>query len=184
MNRMAKTKQNKVPSEFDSLYSPIVQLKKILQSKTKELAPNEALHGIIMLHFATFVMLQLRRRVGVETVKELAIRSLVESVLATDSYHFQNHQISSLFSFIDALAKALNTTAKPYVYIAMYQAYLDAEIYRNFHSDLGIYDFVELQSVRPDTVAAMKHYHDASVLLIGEVSARAKERRLINVETQ
>ncbi len=179
---MAKTKQNKVPFEFDSLYLPIVQLKKILQSKTKEITPNQALRSLIMLHFATFVMSKLHHRAQKDSVRDYEIRALVENVLAQDSYKFTANEVSSLFSYIDAIAKMLNTTAKPYIYIAMYQAYLNSLIYRELHPNLGIYDFIELQTVQTDTVSKMKHYHDASLILINEVSTRAKERGLINAD--
>ena len=39
---MARTQQNKVPEEFNNLYDPILNLKKILQSKTSEPDPEHA----------------------------------------------------------------------------------------------------------------------------------------------
>jgi len=177
---MSKSKQNRVPYEFDSLYSPILQLKRLLQSNAKELSPDQTLQGFIMLHFATFVMVYLFKQRKVSPEKALNTRGLIELILAADSHQMQADELSRLFSFIDALGKELNTTAKAYVYIAMYQAYLDAEIYRHFHADLGIYDFIEFQYVRPETVAGMKNYHDVSVKVIEEVNAVAKARGLFN----
>lgn len=172
---MARTKQNQVPHEFESLYAPILELKKLLQSNLKELSADQTLQGFIMLHYATFVMIQFHKHVGISTTKVLIIRELIEFIMSGDSCRIQQDQLAKLFSFIDALGKMLNTTYKPYVYIAMYHAYLDAEIYRNFHPCLGIYDFVAFQYVKPETVASMKQYHDVSLKVLEELNLSTKQ---------
>jgi len=177
---MAKTKQNLVPFEFDALYGPILKLKKLLQSKAKELSAEQTVQGFVMLHYATFIMLHFHKQLGMSTTRDLITRELIELIMSSDSYKLQPDQLAKLFSFIDALAKELNTTYKPYVYIAMYEAYLDAEIYRHLHPTLGIYDFVEFHYVRPETVSGMKHYHDVSVKVLEELKLSPKEQPTID----
>lgn len=178
---MARTKQNQVPTEFQALYGPTLQLKRLLQSNSLELCAEQILEGFIMLHYATFIMTQLHRQLGSSTTKNLIIRELIELIMSGNSYKIQPDQLAKLFSFIDALGKKLNTTPRPYIYIAMYQAYLDAEIYRNFHSNLGIYDFVAFQYVKPETVAEMKQYHNASIQILEELKSSPKiNQRLMN----
>ncbi len=178
---MARTKQNQVPTEFQALYGPILQLKRLLQSNSLELCAEQILEGFIMLHYATFIMTQFHKQHRSSTTKDLIIRELIELIMSGDSYKIQSDQLAKLFSFIDALGKELNTTHKPYIYIAMYQAYLDAEIYRNFHSNLGIYDFVAFQYVKPETVAEMKQYHNASIKVLEELKLSPKiNQQLIN----
>lgn len=53
---MAKTLQNQVPYEFESLYTPIRTLKNILQSKTIVPDPEQVARGFVMMHFTTFLM--------------------------------------------------------------------------------------------------------------------------------
>ena len=173
---MARTKQNQVPHEFESLYGPILGLKRLLQSNLKELNADQTLQGFVMLHFASFVMVHFPKQLGISTTKDLATRALIELIMSCDSHKLQRDQLASLFSFIDALGKELNTTYKPYVYIAMYQAYLDAEIYRHLHPTLGIYDFVALQYVKPKTVANMKQYHDVSLKVLKELNLPTKQQ--------
>ena len=177
---MARTKQNRVPSEFESLYGPILELKLLLQSNSKELTADQTLQGFVMLHFASFVMVHFSKQLGISTTKALAIRSLIELIMSGDSHKLQRDQLASLFSFIDALGKELNTTYKPYIYIAIYHAYLDAEIYRHFHPTLGIYDFIAFQYVKPETVASMKQYHDVSLKVLEELNLSAKQQSLID----
>ena len=165
---MARSNQNKVPYEFESLYSPILQLKQVLQSN-KQPAVDIVIHGFTMLHYTTFIMPHFNRQRGEETTKSLIIRGLVELIMSSDSYDLQQDQTSKLYSYIDYLGKMLNTSRKPYIYIAMYQGYLDAEIYRGLHPDLGIFDFKDSSYVTPETVARMKQYHDVSVELLSEL---------------
>jgi hypothetical protein len=60
----------------------------------------------------------------------------------------------------------------------MYQAYLDAEIYRHLHPNLGIYDFIAFQYVKPETVTSMKQYHDVSVKVLEELNLPTKQQPL------
>lgn len=166
---MAKSNQNKVPYEFESLYSPILQLKQVLQSN-KQPTVDIVIHGFTMLHYTTFIMTHFHRQRGEETTKSIIVRELVELIMSGDSYSLRKDQTSKLYSYIDSLGKMLNTTRKPYIYIAMYQGYLDAEIYRNIHPDLGIFDFQDFRNVTPETVARMKQYHDVSVELLKELN--------------
>ena len=178
LTAMARTKQNQVPHEFESLYCPILELKRLLQSNLKELNTGQTLQGFIMLHFATFVMVHFHKQLGMSTNKDLIIRTLIELIMAGDSHKLGRDQLASLFSFIDGLGKELNTTYKPYIYIAMYQAYLDAEIYRHLHPNLGIYDFIAFQYVKPETVTSMKQYHDVSVKVLEELNLPTKQQPL------
>lgn len=171
-----KSKQNKVPSEFDSFYTPILNLKKILQSNNKQQHKAiEIVQGFVMLHYGTFVMLHLYKRQSKNPTKILIVRELIEFITDHDSCNLYPDQIAKLLSLIDALGKELNTTLKPYVYIALYEGYLDSQIYYHFHQEYNIYDFAEFQSVTPDTLARMKSYSEASHVLLNEVGLTKKD---------
>jgi hypothetical protein len=108
------------------------------------------------------------RQRGEDTAKSLIVRELIELIMSSDSYNLQQDQASKLYSYIDLFGKMLNTTRKPYIYIAMYQGHLDAEIYRNIHPNLGIFDFEDFSYITPEMVARMKQYYDVSVELLSE----------------
>jgi hypothetical protein len=145
---MALSKQNKVPYEFDSLYLPILKLKQVIQSNN-QVAAEVIIQGFTMLHYTTFIMTYFNRQRGDDTTKSLIVRELVELIMSCDNYDLQQDQASKLYSYIDSLGKMLNTTRKPYIYIAMYHGYLDAEIYRNIHPDLSIFDFQDFMYITP-----------------------------------
>lgn len=165
---MARTQQNKVPEEFDNLYGPILILKKILESKTNEPDPEQVAMGFVMLHFTTFMISHLSNQTGQSSTKALICRELIEHIMQEDTFSLNNSHFAKLFSYIDNVGKILNTTTKAYIYIAMYNAYLDSKIYQHFHPELGIYDFEDFQYVRPETVQRMKNYHDASIKVLDE----------------
>lgn len=165
---MARSNQNKVPYEFESLYSPILQLKQALQTNKQPMV-DIVIQGFTMLHYSTFIMPHFHRQRGEETTKSLIVRGSVELIMSCNSYELQKDQASKLYSYIDSLGKMLNTTRKPYIYIAMYLGYLDAEIYRTIHPDLSIFDFQDFRYITPETVARMKQYHDVSVELLSEL---------------
>ena len=138
------------------------------------------IQGLVLLHFATFVMCHLQKQLGMSTTKSLIIRSLIEQIMQGDAFKLEQEHLAKLFHFIDGLAKELNTTYKPYIYIALYNAYLDAEIYRHFHPNLGIYDFAKFQYVQPETLAKVKEYHDVSIDVLRKLNLSIKEQPLID----
>ena len=165
---MTRTQQNKVPEEFNNLYDPILNLKKILESKTTEPDPEQVTVGFVMLHFTTFMIIHLSKETGQSSTKALICRDLIEHIMQEDTFSLNNAHFAKLFSYIDNVGKILNTTTKAYIYIAMYNAYLDSKIYQHFHHELGIFDFKDFQYVKPETVQRMKSYHDASIKLLEE----------------
>lgn len=162
--KVVRSKQNKVPNNLNSLYTPILHLKTMLQSGVSELNGEEIVNGLALLHFTTFLIPKLQSECG---LKHLIIREIVEQLTKNDSCVVHQEEIGKISSFIDNLGKILNTNLMPIIYIAIYQAYLDAEIYKHFHSELGIYDFHYFSS---DMINSMKIYHDASVALINETT--------------
>ena len=166
---MAKSRQNQVPEEFDSLYTPILRLKKLLLSKTNELAAEQVIHSFVLIHYSTFLMICLYRQLDLNVDKVIEIRDLVELILSKDSFLLIPEHKAKISSFIDNLGKQLNVTYKPYVYIAMYSAHLDAEIYRHFNPLIGIYDFIDYYYVEPETVARMKQYSDVSFDVLADL---------------
>ena len=78
---MAKTKQNLVPFEFDALYGPILKLKKLLQSKAKELSAEQTVQGFVMLHYATFIMLHFHKQLGMSKPTLLRTSDFFEMIL-------------------------------------------------------------------------------------------------------
>lgn len=166
---MAKSRQNQVPQEFEKLYGPILQLKKQLTCKKKELAAESIVPGFMKLHFSTFIMTTLYTQQDMDYTKVLMIRELIEYILSHDDFKLENDYKSMLCSYIDKLAKELNTSFKAYVYIAWYHAYLDAEIYRCLHPNLSIYDFAGKQKFDQEGINFIKKYHDASIKALKEL---------------
>lgn len=173
---MAKTLQNQVPYEFESLYTPIRTLKNILQSKTIAPDPEQVARGFVMMHFSTFLISHLHKQLTLDksNTKYLVCREVIEEIMQEDSFTLNQEHFAKLFSFIDNLAKILNTTNKAYIYVAMYQAYLDSKIYQHLHPELGIYDFKDFQYVQPETVKRMEDYHNASIEVIKEYEKLTK----------
>ena len=170
MTKFKKKQLNTVPDDFMYFYTPILNVKKTLQdSKITELKPNEILHGLSMIHYASFFMSEIYRQKNKDVLKILTTRSLIEDILEVDSYNLENKHISMLISFVDQVAKELNINIKPYIYIALYQANETAEIYRNIHNNLGIYDFISSADFLGDSVYnSLKSYHDISIELLIE----------------
>lgn len=165
---MNTTKQNKVPFEFDSLYRPILNFKKAMQSKNKTLDAVTAIESLVMIHYSTFIMTQLDDIKNSENIRSL--RNLTEEILSCDSYSFSAVEKSILFSYIDKLGKTLNTTLKPYVYIAIYNGYIHAEIYRHLHSEYKIFDFKEYLTINSQTLVKIKASSDASEALLNKMN--------------
>ena len=163
---MAKTIQNQVPPEFDALYRPVLKLKQLLTSKHNELAGTDVVQGFVIAHYCTFLMLELYRQLGNNIERFIALRTLIEQIMKQDSFLILPEHKSKICSFIDNLGKELNITPKPYVYIAMYSAHLDAVIYRHFSPKIGIYDFIDYYYVEPDTVERMRQYSIAAKVIL------------------
>ena len=170
MAKIKKTLQNSVPDEFVYFYTPIYQVKQTLQKTGRtELEPNEILHGLSMIHYATFVISEIYRQNSQDISKILATRQLVENILEKNSYQLENQQASQLISFIDQVAKALNTNLTLYTFIALYRGNQNAEIYRKLHNHLGIYDFLVNDAfLNPLVLNSVKSYHDVSIELLTE----------------
>ncbi len=181
---MARTKQNQVPYEFDPLYGPILKLKKLFQSKAKELKAEDTVQGLVMLHFATFIMTHLHKQLRLSTTKNLIIRELIELVMSGDSYKLHPDQLARLFSYIDSFGKLLNITHKAYIYNAMYQAYLDSEIYRLIHPVAIINEFIHYHYILPETAKQMKIYYYASLEVLKKLNCSTNRRSIENVKVK
>ena len=165
-----KIKQNLIPEEFDYFYAPILATKKILQSNCKELDINVILQGLVMIHYATFIVTELYRQKALPVNKIFIIRNLIQNILDKTHSKLENTDISQIVSFIDQLAKELNINHKPYVYIALYTGNLHAEIYRKIHNNLYIYQLIDngpfLNKPVEDRV---RLFYDASITILTEL---------------
>ena len=160
---MNKTKQNKVPTDFQSFYNPILKFKILLQSKVNELPADSSIQALMMMHFATFLLCNLNRIKNIDNTKILIVRSLIELMLEKDSFNIYPDQSAKLYSFIDRIGKELNTTDKAYLDISFYSAYLDLKIYHNFKQNLGFYKFKDYAYISPSVIEVMKYHHDVAV---------------------
>ena len=173
---MLKSKQNQVPREFETFYSPMLQLKKALQSNTVELEANNngnqfIIQGLMFLHYATFVMCNLYRITdNRDNSRALELKVTIEDILAVDKFEITRSHVSQFSSFIDSVGKYLNTTIFAKLHIAIYQGYLDYEIYFNLHKELRIFDFRWSCLIEPETIDRMKIYYKASVSVLQKIS--------------
>lgn len=170
---LMRHKQNQVPNEFISLYSPMLKLKQFLQSNKNQLNDDIELivHGLVMAHFSTFLICALSRHVNQNVDKQRNIRSLIELILNGNEFDILPEHVSVLSSHIDLIGKVLNTTSKIYLYIAIYEGYLDSEIYYQFHQDHGIYNFRHYYQVSDETIELMRQQHDYSISKINEIKS-------------
>jgi hypothetical protein len=166
---MKRSRQNQIPPEFKSFYTPQLTLKKLLQSGLSHIdeTNNEAvIMGLVILHHATFFVSALYRLDGVTNERTAYIRTILENILAGNEYTIQQSEIAKLVSFIDLVGKLINTTSKLKVHVAMYEGYLDYQIYALFHEDKPIFTFKSFCTIGPDVVERMKQYSQASRALL------------------
>jgi hypothetical protein len=166
---MKTSRQNKVPEGFLSFYQPQLKLKQLLQSgavRIDESNNEAAIIGLMILHFATFFAGSLYRQDKIANDKGAVIRNLAEDILEGDEYTVHEQGVSKLISFVDLIGKLLNTTNVLKIHIAMYDGYLDYEIYYSFHSHKKLFDFKRFCTLDVDTVSQMKSFNDASQAML------------------
>jgi hypothetical protein len=172
---MKKSRQNKVPEEFISFYQPQLKLKQLLQSgeSTIDERNNEsAVIGLMVLHYATFFIGALYRQDKIANERVLLTRHLIEAILKGDEYKIHEHEVSKLISFIDLVGKLINTTILLKIHIAMYNGYLDYEIYYAFNKHKKLFDFKGYCTLSDDIVARMKDYSNASQELLNTLNKK------------
>ena len=173
---MRKSQQNTVPSEFASLYKPILKVKQAITNKNKEVDCADIIEGftllhyytitllhyytITLLHYCTFMLIHIGKINNKIDDKILPMRQLVENILENEQFTLLPNQISQLSSFIDKISKELNINNKSVVYVSLYEAYLDSFIYKNFNNHLGMYTLDGFEYIAPETVANLKILHD------------------------
>ena len=157
---MSKSQQNTVPSEFLSLYKPVLKVKQAITNKNKEVDCADIIEGLTLLHYCTFMMSHIGKINNKIDDKILPIRQLVENILENEQFTLLPNQISQLSSFIDKISKELNINNKSVVYVSLYEAYLDSFIYKNFNNHLGMYMFDGFEYIAPETVVNLKILHD------------------------
>ena len=157
---MRKSQQNTVPSEFASLYKPILKVKQAITNKNKEVDCADIIEGFTLLHYCTFMLSHIGKINNKIDDKILLMRQLVENILENEQFTLLPSQISQLSSFIDKISKELNVNSKSVVYVSLYEAYLDSFIYKNFNNHLGMYMFDGFEYIAPETVANLKILHD------------------------
>ncbi len=172
---MRKSRQNKVPEEFLSFYQPQMKLKQLLQSgetSIDERNNESAVIGLMVLHYATFFVGALYRHDNISKEKVTFIRHMIEDILEGDEYKIHGHEVSGLISFIDLVGKLINTTILLKIHIAMYNGYLDYEIYYSFNGHKRLFDFKGYCTLNNDTVSRMKNYSNASQELLKHLNKK------------
>ena len=172
---MKKSRQNKVPEEFLSFYQPQLKLKHLLQSGETcidERNNESAVIGLMVLHYASFIVGALYRYDKMANDKVALVRYLIESILEGDEYKIHPHEVSRLISFIDLVGKLINTTIVLKIHIAMYHGYLDYEIYYAFNKHKKLFDFKGYCTLSDDIVVRMKDYSNASQELLNTMNKK------------
>ena len=189
---MVRTVQNQVPVAFNALYNPILKLKNLLNTSSKDTQAHDISSNIVsfmLAHYTTFLMTIIYRQIDRDIARILEVRKLIEAILANDTFDFKPEHKAKLFSFIDNLAKELNTTPTLYLHVAIYDSYLDAEIYRCFHSDMPIFDFLHSNYISQDTVIIMKQCYDEAMAMLKQQGLSSEKRmakiyNIIKIHTQ
>lgn len=161
---MRNSKQNRVPAIFNDVYTPLLAMKKLLQSNKVAFNDHEnriIVRGLMISHFFTFlVSLNLLNRKESNT-KCLIIRATIEHILEPDLFDIPKEYISRLISFVDQVGKCLNLTKRSILDVEMYNAYLNYEIYYRLNVLLKLFEFKSLVSFIEETVRGMKFCHDS-----------------------
>lgn len=128
---LARTKQNFVPKRYINFYYPILLFKRSLQTNQVfiSLDNKELIEGAFLLYFATFVVRSLSDYGELTNDASHWLRNLIESIYETESFELSSEDKSKLISYIDKLAKLLNTTDSQRIAYKFYEAYLDYAIY-------------------------------------------------------
>lgn len=159
--RKFKSRQNQVPREFASFYKPLLLLKQILQSWSELIDEKhnlDAVSGLMVVHYSTFFMRILCKEHETNSKRCLHVRSIVEDVLAGDRYLLNEAQISALVSFIDLIAKVINTTYIVNLHVILYSGYLDYQIYAQFNQDKPLFDYKYMCDMSAEVVERMREY--------------------------
>ena len=77
---MSKSQQNTVPSEFASLYKPILKVKQAITNKNKEVDCADIIEGFTLLHYCTFMMSNIGKINNKIEDKILPMRQIVENI--------------------------------------------------------------------------------------------------------
>lgn len=156
---MRKSQQNTVPSEFESLYKPVLKIKQIITNKNKEINDFDIVGGLVLLHYCTFILSSIGKINNKIDNKILPIRQLIENILEGEQFTLLPDHISQLSSFIDKIGKDFNLNNKSVVYVSLYEAYLDSFLYKSFNDHLGMYMLNGFDYIAPETVADLKILH-------------------------
>lgn len=159
---MAKSQQNRVPETFKFLYLPILNLKRFLQ-KEITLSKTEIVYGFVMLHFATFVIRYFVLKGGNDGKQHLKFRKTIEDIFHKDQLLVYPEHISEIARMVDKFGKELNTNYQPQIFVALYLGHLDSEIYRHFHSELGIFEYTDIRATKPSASSILKAHFEAAL---------------------
>lgn len=164
---MHKSKQNKVPAIFKDIYNPILAMKKLLISNKNGFNDDESrtiVRGLMISHFGTFLINSINHVVKSDPpTKILIARAMIEKILERATNDIPKDYISKISSLADQLAKYLNTTPRYILDVAMYNAYLNFEIYYHIHSELELFEFKSFITFDKETLHGMKVSHDYHV---------------------
>ncbi|MBX9865462.1 MAG: hypothetical protein K2Y14_01000 [Burkholderiales bacterium] len=163
-----KKKQNKVPTDFENFYNPILKLKQSLQGS---LAPEPEFinSGIVLLHYSTFFITELYHYKQQDPTKALLIREVLEHAQNNMSIEFQNYHAAKIISFIDLVAKELNINNPIYIHIAIYEAYLNSQIYIRLNNRTGCLFDAHREIFNENIVSTMKKYHDGAKIVLSKL---------------
>ena len=126
----------------------------------------------MVLHYATFFVGALYRQDSMPYEKIAIIRHLIEAILEGDEYKIHDYEVSRIISFIDLVGKLINTTILLKTHIAMYNGYLDYEIYHSFNKHKRLFDFKGYCTLSDEIVSRMKDYSTASQELLERLSKK------------
>ena len=172
---MTKTRQNQVPTAFNAFYRPLLEVKKLLQSNIATIEGetcHKLIKALIITHYTSFIIANLYRITNQRDVTKIKyIRGLIENMLEDNAFNLTKECAAKLISYIDMVAKVLNTNHITYIHIALYTGYLDFEIYAHFHSNLGLFDFKEYYNLNQSTINNMKDYYDKASALLSRLNA-------------
>jgi hypothetical protein len=167
--RKFKSRQNKVPKEFENFYKPLLLLKQILQSWSELIDEKhnlDAVSGLMVVHYSTFFMRILCNEHEVNSGRCLHVRNIVEDVLSGDQYLLKESEISAIVSFIDLIAKVINTTAMVNLHVILYSGYLDYQIYAQFNQDKPLFDYKYMCDMSAEVVERMREYSNAAQAIL------------------
>lgn len=143
-------KKDNAPDILKMLIYPISNLIDSF-SKQQEIDFNKTSvqSGIANLFYCTFVVRCINNQIGVSSkkiseVRELIVKMIKITAIDKSAVNLTPDDINNMKKLYDRISDLINTIKGPYLYMSLYDSYLDMEIYKKFHDEQEVFYWGEI----------------------------------------